>query len=691
MNGDGRDPRPMLALFAVLVIAALGSAVSSIRFDHLLASAASLAPFALGAVEDLTYNFLVGILPAPVKPEWQTQLRRAVSEAALGSPSTADVLSRLAASEEEDARAVARAVEVHASGGIARLALGGPESELPEVGDAQLVSLRIRNLSLPLPGTARGELSEEERTSLAVLRLLAAYALRLCATDTTRHAVLAMDEAWALTSDAQGRALLERISRLGRSQNITPILATRCSATPPSWSRWSGRSLPSASRPRPRRDGPWSCSALTPAMRQRSSACSATEPGAATCATSTARSHRCRSTRRSGCSASSIRRHGARPPRPRGRGSCRGLAVRRLPRVPRRAVLALVFLSALCLAPSHSRAAPPRHTPAAHRQDSGAGHGESAGRANAKVAPAPPTSSAESASAATAPDFGASGQVDPLSGLGIRNPVCDQIAQIRERRTRLACEESGAPEADYPASNYGFDIFISTGVSHPVGDITYAFATVLNGVWLGLIFVLRLVFALLGLAFGLNPFSDGQTMIQISAALERLYAGVTDPWLSTLIVCGGIWFAYKGLLRREAAAALAGTLAAIAMLIVGLWVVHQPRASVGRLAGLADEAALGVISAPQSGSLARPSGTYAEAMSASWSRLVEVPFAGLDFSTCAGRFHLRPPRPCRRRTRSSATTLAHSPCSPYSPTSATKGPRKPAPPSLASATGAPAG
>ncbi|MGH2973259.1 MAG: hypothetical protein ACRDLL_00105 [Solirubrobacterales bacterium] len=50
MKGDGRDPRPMLAIFAVLVVAALGSAVSSIRLDHLLASAASLAPFALGAV-----------------------------------------------------------------------------------------------------------------------------------------------------------------------------------------------------------------------------------------------------------------------------------------------------------------------------------------------------------------------------------------------------------------------------------------------------------------------------------------------------------------------------------------------------------------------------------------------------------------------------------------------------------------
>ncbi|HWW67489.1 MAG TPA: ATP-binding protein [Solirubrobacterales bacterium] len=190
-----------------------------------------LDPMRVGAQEtreDLAYNFLVSILPAPVKPEWQTQLRLAVSEAAAaGARSCGEVLERLAASGEPDAAEAARAVEVHASSGLARLGLGSAETELAEVGDAQLVSLRIRNLTLPLAGTARAELLAEERTSLAVLRLLAAYALRLCATDTARHSVLAMDEAWALTSDTQGRALLERISRLGRSQNITPILATQ--------------------------------------------------------------------------------------------------------------------------------------------------------------------------------------------------------------------------------------------------------------------------------------------------------------------------------------------------------------------------------------------------------------------------------------------------------------------------------
>ena len=50
MGEDRSDPRPMLAIFALLVTAAIWRAVSSIRLDQLLASAASLAPFALGAL-----------------------------------------------------------------------------------------------------------------------------------------------------------------------------------------------------------------------------------------------------------------------------------------------------------------------------------------------------------------------------------------------------------------------------------------------------------------------------------------------------------------------------------------------------------------------------------------------------------------------------------------------------------------
>jgi hypothetical protein len=178
--------------------------------------------------EDLAYNFLVSILPAPVKPEWQTQLRLAISEAAAaGAENCGEVVRRMSSSDHPEAIEAARAIEVHGRGGLAKLGLGVGTEQLPSVGDSQVVSMRIANLTLPLAGTARAEQAEEERTSLAVLRLLAAYALRLCASDSDRHSVLAMDEAWALLADNQGRALLERISRLGRSQNITPILATQ--------------------------------------------------------------------------------------------------------------------------------------------------------------------------------------------------------------------------------------------------------------------------------------------------------------------------------------------------------------------------------------------------------------------------------------------------------------------------------
>ncbi len=235
-----------------------------------------------------------------------------------------------------------------------------------------------------------------------------------------------------------------------------------------------------------------------------------------------------------------------------------------------------------------------------------------------------------------------------MAGLGIRNPACDELGQIRSAATRLACETNGSPESDYPTSNYGFDSFITTGITHPIGDFTAAFDSVLNGIWLGLIFVLKLILELLGIAFGLNPFAEGQTMSRISAAVGRLYIQITDPWLSTLIVCGGIWFAYRGLLRRDLAGGVGGTLAAIAMLVLGLWVVHQPRESVGRLADLSDEVALGTISAPQSGSIERPLGSYAEAMSGTWSRLVEVPFAGLDFSDVGWALRAPPPEAVKR-------------------------------------------
>ncbi len=228
--------------------------------------------------------------------------------------------------------------------------------------------------------------------------------------------------------------------------------------------------------------------------------------------------------------------------------------------------------------------------------------------------------------------LGEQGQVDPISGLGLRNPACDALNEIRDRLTRLACELNGTPESNYPPTNYGFDTFIDSGIDSPLGNGLSIIVWLLNGIWLGVNFILRCVFELLGLAFGLNPFGNGETMRQISGSIGRIYSRITGPWLSTLIVMAGIWFAYKGLVRREIGASVSGTLAAVAMLVFGLWIVHSPGQTVGRVANMSNEVSLGIISAPHTGSISRPMGSFAEAMSRTWPRLIEVPFAGLNFS-----------------------------------------------------------
>lgn len=177
--------------------------------------------------EDLACNFLMSILPEPIAPTWQTEIRLAVQRVvAAGGRSCGEVIEELRESSA-DARVAGRALGIHAASGLAKLGFAAPGAKIDDAGSRQVTSLRIRNLTLPLPGTPRGELMEEERVSRAILHLLAVYALRLTSHDRRRHAVLGFDEAWVLLSDSAGRALLDRISRLGRAQNVTPLLATQ--------------------------------------------------------------------------------------------------------------------------------------------------------------------------------------------------------------------------------------------------------------------------------------------------------------------------------------------------------------------------------------------------------------------------------------------------------------------------------
>lgn len=183
--------------------------------------------------EDLANSWLIGVLPEPVPPGWRREIIaavRQVCERALEhdrEPTCRDVIADLLTGADAEGQEAGRTLAVYADTGLARLGFSDSKRPQPLAGSKQVTMLGIRNLARPLPGTAKADYTEDERISQAVLRLLAAYAMRLVGNDPTRHAVLGFDEAWVLMSDSTGRRLIEVLNRMGRSLNVTPILASQ--------------------------------------------------------------------------------------------------------------------------------------------------------------------------------------------------------------------------------------------------------------------------------------------------------------------------------------------------------------------------------------------------------------------------------------------------------------------------------
>jgi hypothetical protein len=221
------------------------------------------------------------------------------------------------------------------------------------------------------------------------------------------------------------------------------------------------------------------------------------------------------------------------------------------------------------------------------------------------------------------------GSVNPLS---IENPLCDQHLKPREKAN---CELTGSPSTRYPTSNYGLEVHADdTGSVHDniVGAFQTMLASVANAIWMAALFVLNLVLTLLSWAFTLNPFGDGKTMGAIGDGLERFYRVFTSPWLVFAMAALGAWGVWKGIVRREVAASIAGMAVSVVMMIGALIVLHEPKATVGTAAGYVNKAAQSLIGAPLEGSLKDPEGSYAAATSETWNAMTVPGFAALNFT-----------------------------------------------------------
>jgi AAA-like domain len=184
----------------------------------------AVAPPALR--EDLASSYLVELVPqAPAA--WETQVRKAVRAASEEPhPSCLRVLELLTGSANPDAHAAGEALSVWADAGLGRLAFGDGHSARIAA-ERPVTTIKARGLSLPPPGVPRADYDQAERLGVATLRLIAAYAMRLVAGDRSRHKLVLFDEAWFLLASRDGRRLVDRLNRLGRSENATLLLATQ--------------------------------------------------------------------------------------------------------------------------------------------------------------------------------------------------------------------------------------------------------------------------------------------------------------------------------------------------------------------------------------------------------------------------------------------------------------------------------
>ena len=185
------------------------------------------------AAFDAAYSWLIGVLPHPVPSEWQSEIRQAINAVVTNNPhpTCTAVISELKASDREAATAAGRALAAYAHGGFSGLGFAAEGTQRAAGARKQVTILRIRNLPLPMAGTPRADLTEEERIGQSVIRLLAVYALYICGKKPRdQHVVVGIDESWFLLQDSAGHRMIEQLNRWGRSEFATPMLVTHLSS-----------------------------------------------------------------------------------------------------------------------------------------------------------------------------------------------------------------------------------------------------------------------------------------------------------------------------------------------------------------------------------------------------------------------------------------------------------------------------
>jgi hypothetical protein len=223
---------------------------------------------------------------------------------------------------------------------------------------------------------------------------------------------------------------------------------------------------------------------------------------------------------------------------------------------------------------------------------------------------------------------------DPLAANGFTSPSCTtaQLFVQLDPAAQRDCDVSGVAVAPVPLSNYGVDTNIPSTLEATVDEDldSVVQSLIVTPVWTALVWLVHVVIVALEWCFSIDLLAPAM-MGAIASALSGAEGIFTEPWLGLALSLAGIAFAWNGLVRRRVADTLGQAALMLAMMAVGLWVIADPSGTVGAVSRLADQAALGTVSATATGSASQPTGGLDDALGEVFDSAITAPWCFLEF------------------------------------------------------------
>ena len=169
-----------------------------------------------GTLTDIQSNYLVPVLKDVV---------------ACPNLSFNEVVSRLSRNQKEEIRTLGIQLNALSGLGLAKLLFTDRRKQKAQKVDLihGTTVINLMGLSLPAPGSNPKTWTENEKLSMTIMALITNFVTNAMTKDISKEVfkMVTIDEAWSVMASQTGRDLINKVGLLGRSLNVSLLLATQ--------------------------------------------------------------------------------------------------------------------------------------------------------------------------------------------------------------------------------------------------------------------------------------------------------------------------------------------------------------------------------------------------------------------------------------------------------------------------------